>query len=242
LYFERIIRIIENIIWRVKKVVVVDCFGDSHTAIFRQVNDLKETADFRFRVSSVKGATASGINNPNSKTNTFNTFKYWLKKTPSRHAVLFMIGEVDTGFLIWLRAKKYKQSAEMMMHEAVERYTNFIDLVKDDYSKVIVCSAPLPTIKDGETLGEVANARNEIQVSQLDRTKLTLAFNNALREWAYEKDILFLDMDDLSLDKDTGLVKKSFLNKNKADHHYDDGAFVQLIVTAMKQQKILKDA
>jgi len=239
-FFEIPFRMMENLVWKWRGTKVVDCFGDSHVAAFRTLNKYPGLCGIHFRTVAINGATASGLGNPNSKTNALRTFTALLKRSPTSNSVLFLIGEVDTGFLIWWRAKKYKKDPAQLMEEALTRYNEFLLAVKRVHKKVIVCSAPLPTIKDGQKFGEVASMRREIRATQKKKTDLALDFNQGLRSWCLAQKIEFCDMDLLSLDENTGLVKEALLNKNPTDHHFDPGEFHRILFEAFDKQGILR--
>src|SRR6185369_4540208 len=85
--------------------------------------------------------------------------------------VVTLLGEVDTGFVIWYRAKKYQQPVESMLSLAVSNYGRLLDACRER-APVIVVSAPLPTIRDGQDWGEIANLRREVDASLKERTDL----------------------------------------------------------------------
>lgn len=226
---DKIVRKIEEIKWGLLGYQIIECFGDSHAAVFRGLNHTAWAGNRRFRTVAVRGATAYGIGNPNSKTNALQVFQDRLKKVPQSRIVIFMMGEVDVGFLSWLRAKKNGMNPMACMEEAWRRYTNFLTDVKQTHPRLVLCSVPLPTIGDDELHGDVANARREISATQLERTAMTLEFNRRLKEWAAESGVDYMDFDPYALDKETMLVKRELLNKNAADHHYETEAFHLLI-------------
>jgi hypothetical protein len=57
-----------------------------------------------FDVCIVGGATAQGAVNPNSKTDALAIFQKKIKYTNADN-ILIMLGEVDCGYLIWVRSK-----------------------------------------------------------------------------------------------------------------------------------------
>jgi len=239
---EKIFRSVENILWRVRKIEVVECFGDSHVRIFRTLNGHPVLKNHRFRTVCVRGATAFGLGNPNSKTNSLRVFREWLVEIPSGRIVLFLMGEVDAGFLVWFRSVKYQRDPYDCLKEAIERYIRFLEAIHLEHPRMIICSAPLPTIKDGQDIGEVANARKEVRVSQLERTKMTLEFNKRVKDWALDHGAKYLDLDPLSYDSTTGVVNAFLLNKNESDHHYDPAAFKEILVKTLAQDRVLEFA
>ena len=236
---ERAIRALEDVVWKRQGIRVIECFGDSHVAIFRRLDGIPGSIGFRFRCVSVDGATASGILNPNSKTNANRVFNAWLNRLPRTTPVLFMLGEVDLGFVIWWRAEKYGESHVKTAEQAVQNYTSFLAQVRQSHPLLIVSSVPLPTIRDGEYSSQVANFRREITASQKERTDLTLWFNRQLKAWCTCQSVAYLDLDPLTLDRKTGLIKSSLLNKKPWDHHYEPDTFCALLACVLVEQGIL---
>ncbi|MFZ5619808.1 MAG: SGNH/GDSL hydrolase family protein [Pseudomonadota bacterium] len=200
--------------------------GDSHVHIYEHWY-LMLAFPFRyFDVCGVVGATASGLENPNSKTQAYATYRAALRRRKYQE-IIVMLGEVDTGFVIWYRAKKYGASVDAMFGQAVDRYCAFLrELV--GYGKVIVMSCPLPTIPDDNAWGDVANLRKDVDTSQQERTNLALRFNRAIAEYCEAEGICFISLDEASLGDD-GLVKRALLNRNPADHHYAKLPYARLI-------------
>ena len=84
--------------------------GDSHAQVFKN-HMFKVCYPFTsFDVCDVGGATVSGLDNPHSKTDTLKIFRKKLKNSKKLNKIIFLIGEVDTGFVIWYRAEKYGAS------------------------------------------------------------------------------------------------------------------------------------
>nr|WP_321410883.1 hypothetical protein [uncultured Carboxylicivirga sp.] len=197
-------------------------FGDSHTEVFDFLNKRKSFPLKRYNVTLVGGATAQGMRNPNSKTNALKIFKEKISKLPIESKLIFQLGEVDTGFVIWYRAQKYNESVSSQLYESIDHYINFINnLITKGFRKIILVSAPLPTIKDNQDWGEIANLRKEISATQIDRTKLTIQYNLLLEKCCKEIGIRFINLDNHLLNPDTGIIKDKFLNKDKLNHHLD---------------------
>ena len=185
---------------------------------------------------SVDGATISGLSNPNSKTNTINTFLEALENSTA-DKVLILLGEVDLGFVLWYRAQKYDEDIFKMMDLALDNYMSLLVRCEAKFgSENIIClSSPLPTIPDNDPeYGDVANARKSIRASQLERTKLTLTFNDKLKKICEAKGFSSLNLDLLSLGEN-GLVSSKLLNKNKTDHHYNKFEYAKLLFLPLKE-------
>jgi hypothetical protein len=201
--------------------------GDSHTAVFNEEGMKKFLRkNYDSFVETVGGATISGLTNPNSKTNAnaiFNSTHNLIKPD----VLITQIGEVDTGFVIWYRAQKYRASVSEMLNQCIDNYRALLTQYQGK-EKTIVISAPLPTIQDNQDWGEVANARKEIKATIAERTALTIEFNTSIEKMTKELGLNFINLDIESAGND-GLVAKFLLNTNMSDHHYCRKAYARLI-------------
>lgn len=196
--------------------------GDSHLEALKLAADLGLLVSDNNEFCIVPGATAVGLRNPNSITDALNLFRGTLDKKDRTSFILTHLGEVDCGFVIWWRAQKYKESIEKQFTDSLSTYQNFIiELRSIGYKKICITGASLPTIRDGVDYGEVANKRSEIQVSIHDRTKLTLAYNAALKKFADRSSFYFFDIADATLNNKENIVCDFFRNSDPTDHHLD---------------------
>jgi O-antigen/teichoic acid export membrane protein len=198
-------------------------FGDSHAKIFSHINAIHPFSKLYFDVTPVKGATAQGLVNPNSQTNSLQIFKNKINTINNKQSILiFLLGEVDTGFVIWYRAQKYGDSVEVQLERSLANYISFLtETQKCGFQNIFVVSAPLPTIRDNQTWGDIANLRKEVTATQLERTELTLKYNSRLQDLCDTHGIKFVNFDEELLDSTTGLIKDVFLNKDRNNHHLD---------------------
>lgn len=201
--------------------------GDSHAAVFKHWRFRVQWPRTRIITCIVGGATASGLENPNSKTQAGQSFERALKRD-SPNVIVTLLGEVDTGFVIWYRARRYAQPVESMLSIAVTNYTELLRKCRQRAPTVVV-SAPLPTIRDGQNWGEVANLRKEVVASQRERTELTLEFNRRVRASSHKLDCDFLALDRWSLGDDH-VVASWLVNPDGCDHHYSIPRYAQLIL------------
>ena len=206
-----------------EEVVVI---GDSHAAVFREKNLRRRFVRHVFSVTAVTGATVSGLENPNSKTQAMPLFMRRIQCSRANTTIV-LLGEVDTGFVIWYRAEKHQTSVEAMLEKAIANYQNLLSTVGAD-SRVICISAPLPTIRDGQDWGAVANARKDVKATQLERTNLTLKFNRSMEEFCSQNGFIYLSFDQESLGNN-GLVSPHLLNNDAADHHYATDRYAEMI-------------
>jgi hypothetical protein len=213
---------------REKELVYV--LGDSHVQVFDYINKKYARSEYFFQITRVDGATALGMVNPNSKTNALEIFENKISTIQDKNApLLFLLGEVDAGFVIWYRAEKYNESVESQLQLSVVNYLKFLNkLTALGYGNLYVLSVPLPTISDYQALGAIANLRKEIHSTMKQRTELTLSYNKLLKEVCKKNHIPFLDMDSPLLDNDTGVIKSIFLNSNPSDHHLRQSTYGEL--------------
>lgn len=205
--------------------------GDSHVDIFKHKDLRRQFNKLFFNVCSVGGATVSGLVNPNSTTQALPRFRKAIKSSKAKTTIV-NLGEVDTGFVIWYRAQKNECDVQDMLDAAVINYQCLLDEIGNK-SKVICISAPLPTIKDEQNWGDVANLRNKIKTKQLARTELTIKFNKKIESYCAEKKYFYMNLDRESLSQ-KGVLRDIFIHPNPTDHHYNPKYYVEIIVDKLK--------
>jgi hypothetical protein len=201
--------------------------GDSHVRILRHV----KVRGVWFRARPLSGATASGVLNPHSTTRSLETFLADLARAKPWQQIVFQLGEVDCGFVIWYRAAKYGHSVDDQLAETISTYAALLaDVAHMGFRRVIVLSAPLPTIGDYPSeFATVAGQRKEVTASMSERTELTLRFNDALRDRCDELGVAFVDVTTGHLDPVTGLVDQRFVRETDVDHHLADKPYSELL-------------
>ena len=206
-----------------KRVLVI---GDSHAKIFRHYEFMFRLPRIHFEVSAKGGATASGLATPTSVTQAYQRFRKALDG-PARDLVIVQLGEVDTGYVIWYRAKKHQASVESMFDLAIKTYSDFLlEVAATD--RVLVISAPLPTITDGNDWGEVADQRKEVVTTQKQRSELTVLFNRRMEEFCRENGMVHLNLDAACMGEN-GIVRPYYLHADSNDHHYHAARYVRLL-------------
>jgi hypothetical protein len=138
-----------------------------------------------------------------------------------------MLGEVDTGFVIWYRSQTKQISVEESLNLTIDIYTRFIAHI--NRSRKLIVSTPLPTIKNRQDWGEIANYRKEVTATQFERTRLTIEFNSRVRQFCCANNIQYLSLDKQALGAN-GLLKDEFYSRDPLDHHYDRDAFRQILL------------
>lgn len=162
-------------------------YGDSHLRPIRAAYEAGMFGSLPCLFESVGGATAVGLRHPKSKTQALNIYRNSL--LPYRHNVVpvFQLGEVDCGFVIWVRAQRHGESVRQQLEESLAAYLSFLIEIRDaGYRNLLVTSAMLPTIIDGQLDGEVANLRREVKATLRERTDLTLYYNSKLARLCQE--------------------------------------------------------
>lgn len=206
--------------------------GDSHAQVFATPDFQGLLPNCRFEVVWVGGATVSGLANPNSVTGAMETYHVALAAAARPDAIVTLIGEVDTGFVIWYRAAKYGEPVSAMLELAVAGYASLLDAAAQAAPPVAI-SAALPTIRDGTDWGEVANARRDVTATQIERTQLTLQFNLRVSELCESRGYGFVDLDGASLGPG-GVVRDSLRNADPADHHYDAHEYAAMLAPRLR--------
>lgn len=190
--------------------------GDSHTDVFKYCNYINTLS--KFDIVRMRGATAYGLKNPNSKTNAFNIYCHKLSETPKHKKIIIMLGEVDCGTLLWLRTKKYNISQEEQINISIDNLLNFIEnkiVNQYEYEKkdIIVCGVTLPTVeKCNRKYYNINHLRRNIDISKEEHTKSVLIFNEKLKQKCKESNYNYIDITKHIIDKN-GLIKKKYCTK-----------------------------
>lgn len=193
--------------------------GDSHVHSFRVAASMGRFAPRACTFVDVAGATAAGLGNRQSTTGARTRFLEALAAAPNATAIMHL-GEVDCGFVIWRRAQTYGTDVVQQMEASVLAYFDFVDeILAAGRERVLLAGTVLPTVLEGTDFGEVANLRREVTAPLAERTKLTLAFNQALREGAKARSLPYFDITDDTLDPATGIIRAEFRNPRPHDHH-----------------------
>lgn len=231
----RIRRSLRRTIQKLQHSPTIHCIGDSHMHVMEHLATTGIIRKTRLEFCIVDGATITGLPNPNSRTQAGPTMYRYLQRVPRSDYILLCLGEVDCGYLIWYRSQKYNESVEQHLELAVRNYCHLIKHASQSTDEnVIILSTPPPTITDDQEWGEIANARKEINASQLERTQLNSLFNQKIRAYCETHEFAYIDLDLELLDPESGLVSTQFLNKDPLDHHLDANSFGHLIAAKLK--------
>ena len=141
-----------------KKILLL---GDSHAHVFKLVENA--TTDFSISHCIVTGSSAQGAVNPHSKTNALPIFRDVLAKNAKTHThCMTMLGEVDCGFVIWYRKKKYNDSIKGQLERSLSNYFQFLKQEVEKYfssDNILICCVIPPTIQDNTDKRYLKGAR-----------------------------------------------------------------------------------
>ena len=210
----------------------VICIGDSHA----QVIGFVRVPRTWIRVIGVEGATATGICNPESTTEARQIFDRQLRQMKPWQQLLIILGEVDCGCAIWLRASREGISVQAQAAQTLDYYEAFLRSVTDlGLAGVYVLSVPLPAI-DVPVAGDVREPRMEVTASQRERTRLTLDFNGELRERCRALGLSFIDVSDGLIDPATELIREEFVRRPRTNQHLRWGPYAKLVSENLREQ------
>jgi hypothetical protein len=196
--------------------------GDSHSLVFRRCNRVQKNV--RFTLCVVNGATAQGVVNPNSKTDALNHFRETLKGVNPANFdyVMVNLGEVDCGFVMWFRANKHNISIDDQLSLSTTNLFNFVReelLPLFDASKIIINGSVFPVIVDNNNRKFLCGARKAVTASIVERTDLTIRYNQILKTGAAENGYNYMDINKHVVDPTTNTVKPEFRRANAHNHH-----------------------
>lgn len=206
--------------------------GDSHVRVFEHWWFMWVLPRVRWHIVYARGGTASGLYNPRSVTQTYAQFMQALKSVPNDLVVL-NLGEVDTGYTIWARAKRGNFDPMQAMVHAANNYIRFVGEARR-LCQLVVVSAPLPTLSDDfEPADDVLTTRKAVDHSQEDRTALTLAFNDRVAAACAGLGVPYLDDRTASL-APHGLVWPQWQREDGPDHHYNRKIYAKWLARGLK--------
>jgi len=214
--------------------------GDSHSGCFRCLNPKQSTYDshskcfrclspeqstYHFNVKLVEGASARGLSNLNSTTQSRRLFSEKLGNSKDAIKVLMVLGEVDCGYLAYISAKKYKTTINEQLVKSCENLISFIeDVVIGEHGftcdQVIILGSFLPAIKDTTFKKCLHALRPNVDANQKERTLKTLFFNNRLKSRCKQKGFTYFDITGDTMGTD-GIIKDAYLHPNVYNHHLD---------------------
>lgn len=194
--------------------------GDSHLRPARYAAERGWFDPWECRFTEVGGATAVGLRHPTSKTQALLAYRQELLPFRANTIPIFQLGEVDCGFVIWVRSQRYGETVAMQFEQSLGAYGVFLREIRDaGHANLIVTSATLPTLRDGQLDGEVAHLRREVRATMRERTDLTMRYNQRLAAFCAQEHMMFVDFTPDLVDPATGLLADRLRHPDPADHH-----------------------
>lgn len=197
-------------------------FGDSHSRVFKYIDEQIDGIQIDSFV--IGSSSAQGTINPNSVSNFLNEFTKFIDESndiSEYDKIVIMVGEIDCGSLIWTESMKKKTTIDHQLSVSTGNLFEFIKkyvLDHFDSNKIVICGSILPTIADDVKWGNSRNIRKGTNASQSDKTKLTIEFNNILKEFSINNNINYIDITD-DIISDSGLIDSEYLDDDELEHH-----------------------
>lgn len=212
-------RRLQNRILSGKRVLVL---GDSHCGVFEYSFDQGLLAPHFVNCEIVAGATAYGLNGERSATQAWQKFDHALIRFSNSDVIVIMLGECDCSFALWVRSDRLKVAPESLIDDSLAGVRRLLDRIQSDPKhigkKIVIAGAILPTISDDAAATQENILRRNVAVSQFDRTRLVLAYNERLSLMAAELGLLYIELTEQILNPETGLVDLRFVARSD-DHH-----------------------
>lgn len=191
--------------------------GDSHI----EALSAYEGADFHFDRGICHGSTARGCINPDSKTRAFHYFNNGIKLTDAKHAVV-SLGEVDCGFMIWLKHKHDGTPVNQLFEESM---TNLIKLIKEyvmpkfNTKNIFVMTIPPAFIITNTDKRHLNGDRAAVDPSLKERKNLISKWNKRLLKESKKIGFNLIDINNKITDNSTGEVNSKYRTPYQWNHH-----------------------
>lgn len=209
-------------------------FGDSHTEVFSYINLTRK--EELFKIVRVDGATALGMVHPKSKTNALELFMREINGLHKKSRLIFLLGEVDLGFLLWYRNIKLNLDVSHEMEISISNYITFLSKLKQrGFKNIYVMSPSPPCISDDFIETQMNLLRREIKINQVERVKLAKVYNETLKTKVLELRMGFIDLFPMLIDEQAHVVKKEYIKDDKNDHHLESSTYSQLVFDQIDQ-------
>lgn len=206
----------------------VALIGDSH------VRPMAIFPPSVLKVLSVSGGTMSGVNNPVSKSNSYNEISRFLEGSEFKSIVL-ALGEVDVGFLCLVKGGvSTVEEAKKNVDDAIWAYHRFYKKVSESHpdSRVYVSTVCPPILSDYWIRKSKIRLRRNIAFTFEQRVEISKYCNDKIMEvFPHVIDVAGR----LCLEKNSA----RFSHVNPIDHHYDSVFYVRAVARVLAESGII---
>ncbi|MDB9900157.1 hypothetical protein OAC86_01280 [bacterium] len=191
--------------------------GDSHA----EALSAYEGSDFYFDRGLKHGSTARGCINPDSKTRAFHFFNNGIKLTDAKHVVI-SLGEVDCGFMIWLKHQHDGTPINQLFEESM---TNLMRLIKEhvmlkfNTKNIFVMTIPPAFIVTNTDKRHLNGDRAAVDPSLNERKNLISKWNKRLLKESKKIGFNLIDINNKIIDKHTGEINSKYRTPYQWNHH-----------------------
>lgn len=199
--------------------------GDSHGGIFEYCFDRGLLSPHWLNCEIVAGATAYGLNNDHAATGAWHKFSAALERFSRFDVVVIVLGECDCSYALWKKAESCSIVPTKLIAHSLRGISRLVAKISSSpcVRRIILVGACLPSIEDRMASSQENVLRREIAATQRERTNLVLEYNRRLAGLAEELGVKYFDLTDETMDKQTGLLSRSYA-AGPDDHHLSHSA------------------
>ena len=148
--------------------------------------------------------------------------------------MLISLGEVDVGFLVFLRAQENSHDVRAYTDIALTRYQEFVrQEVLARGARPIMISASMPTVESYSAWNGLNGLRRKVGASRAERAAETTYWNDRCAEWCRSAGGVWLDLTPATTYAD-GRVRQEYLNEDPENHHLRRDRYRTLVVGMLR--------
>ena len=190
--------------------------GDSFVGPFNLIDD-KNINIYKFKGKSITGIIKNEDKDREQIISVVNNYK-------NLKCIIFNFGQVDLYFIYYY--KKFIKNKKFMMTYIVKKYIEFINSLECNNCNKIILSVYPTVLKDNNVFNSLLNygilSNNDMKsINEQDKEKTSKfnfrynmyrKFNNLLEKYSKKYNIIYINLDDVLLDKETNKIKQKFVN------------------------------
>jgi len=220
------------------KIFNIFVVGDSHVEKWIHTNRTKSSKEY-FNIIGINGhpgKTAQGMSKQSNK----NLMTLAISKHVNEiDCLIIELGEVDCGYTIWSRINRHNTTIQEEIEFATTKLMDLAKFAKKFGVKKVMLLGPIvPLVKEyGKDTPKALWKRKEIDATHKERTQLVIDFNLTLKQKSKNNKFLYVDINDILLDPNTGVAREKY--QNKINHHLGINVAIQLWIP--KIHRLLQD-